>query len=118
MLFRSYREVLKQLLHPAGFVNYADLNKNSFIENKDTVVTKTITGEISGTVSVSNGSIYIDGVNTKFNIANSLGTLTIGTQVAVNNEVRVINSILSNTNIAVSSAFTSNSSGETLIIVT
>lgn len=116
--FTRYREVLKQLLHPAGFVNYADLNKNSFIENKDTVVSKSITGEISGTVSVSNGSIYIDGINTKFNIANSLGTLTIGTQVAVNNEVRVVSSILSNTNIAVSSAFTSNSSGETLIIVT
>ena len=116
--FTRYKDVLRQLLHPSGFVNYSDLNKNLIVSQKDTSVSKTITNQISGTVSVSNGSIYVDGVNTKFNIANSLGTITIGTNIAVNGELRIVNSILSNTNISVSSAWTMNASGETLIIVT
>jgi hypothetical protein len=116
--FTRYKDVLKQLLHPAGFVNYADLNKNSIIKPNETFVSRKISNQISGTVSVSNGSIYVGGTNTKFNIANSLGTLTIGTSIAVNGELRVVNSIISNTNISVSSAWTMNTSGETLIIVT
>ena len=116
--FTRYKDVLRQLLHPSGFVNYSDLNKNLTVTQKDTSVSRTITNQISGTVSVSNGSIYVDGVNTKFNIANSLGTITIGTSIAVNGELRIVNSILSNTNISVSSAWTMNASGETLIIVT
>jgi hypothetical protein len=60
----------------------------------------------------------VTGVNTKFNIANSLGTITIGTNIAVNGELRIVNSILSNTNISVSSAWTINASAESLNIVT
>jgi hypothetical protein len=60
----------------------------------------------------------VDGVNTKFNIANSLGTITIGSNIAVNGESRIVTSILSNTNISVSSAWTINASGEPLNIVT
>ena len=116
--FTRYKDVLRQLLHPSGFVNYADLNKNLTIAQKDTAVSRTITNQISGTVSVSNGSIYVSGVNTKFNIANSLATITIGTNVAVNGELRIVNSIISNTNISVSSAWTMNASAQTLIIVT
>ena len=116
--FTKYKDVLRQLLHPSGFVNYSDLNKNSTVIQKDTSVSKIITNQISGTVSVSNGSIYVSGVNTKFNIANSLGTITIGTNIAVNGELRIVNSILSNTNISVSSAWTMNASAESLNIVT
>ncbi len=116
--FTRYKDVLRQLLHPSGFVNYADLNKNLTITQKDTAVSRTITNQISGTVSVSNGSIYVTGVNTKFNIANSLATITLGTNVAVNGELRIVNSIISNTNISVSSAWTMNASAQTLIIVT
>jgi hypothetical protein len=116
--FTKYKDVLRQLLHPSGFVNYADLNKNLTIKQKDTAVSKTITNQISGTVAVTNGSIYVNGVNTKFNIANSLGTITLGTNVAVNGELRIVNSIISNTNISVSSAWTMNASAQTLIIVT
>ena len=93
-------------------------NKNLTIKQKDTAVSRTITNEISGTVAVTNGSIYVNGVNTKFNIANSLGSITLGTNVAVNGELRIVNSIISNTNISVSSAWTMNASAQTLIIVT
>ena len=116
--FTKYKTILKELLHPAGFVNYADLNKNSAIPANTVYISTSTVNSVSGTVSTSNGSIYVTGINTKFNIANTRGTLTLGTSIAVNGELRIINSIISNTNISVSSAFTTNSSGETLIIVT
>ena len=116
--FTKYKTILKELLHPAGFVNYADLNKNSAISANTIYINTSTANSISGTVSTSNGSIYVTGINTKFNIANTRGTLTLGTSIAVNGELRIVNSIISNTNISVSSAFTTNSSGETLIIVT
>jgi len=116
--FTKYKTILKELLHPAGFVNYADLNKNSAIPANTVYINTSTANSISGTVTTSNGSIYVTGINTKFNIANTRGTLTLGTSIAVNGELRIINSIISNTNISVSSAFTTNSSGETLIIVT
>jgi hypothetical protein len=116
--FTKYKTILKELLHPAGFVNYADLNKNSAISSNTIYINTSTANSISGTVNVTNGSIYVTGLNTKFNIANTRGTLTLGTSIAVNGELRIVNSIISNTNISVSSAFTTNSSGETLIIVT
>jgi len=116
--FAKYKTILKELLHPAGFVNYADLNKNSAISSNVIYLNTSTANSISGTVNVTNGSIYVSGLNTKFNIANTRGTLTVGTNIAVNGELRVVNSIISNTNISVSSAFTTNSSSETLIIVT
>jgi hypothetical protein len=116
--FTRYKDVLRQLLHPSGFVNYSDLNKNLTVTQKDTSVSRTITNQISGTVSVTNGSIYVNGINTKFNVANSLGTVTIGTNIAVNGELRIVNSIISNTNISVSSAWTMSASSEPLNIVT
>ena len=116
--FTKYKTILKELLHPAGFVNYADLNKNSAITSNVIYINTSTANSISGTVNVTNGSIYVTGLNTKFNIANTRGTLTVGTSIAVNGELRVVNSIISNTNISVSSAFTTNSSSETLIIVT
>ena len=116
--FTKYKTILKELLHPAGFVNYADLNKNSAISSNVIYLNTSTANSISGTVNVTNGSIYVTGINTKFNIANTRGTLTLGTSIAVNGELRIVNSIISNTNISVSSAFTTNSSSETLIIVT
>ena len=116
--FTKYKTILKELLHPAGFVNYADLNKNSAISSNVIFINTLTANSISGTVNVTNGSIYVTGINTKFNIANTRGTLTLGTNIAVNGELRIVNSIISNTNISVSSAFTTNSSSETLIIVT
>ena len=116
--FTKYKTILKELLHPAGFVNYADLNKNSAITSNVIYINTSTANSISGTVNVTSGSIYVTGINTKFNIANTRGTLTLGTNIAVNGELRIVNSIISNTNISVSSAFTTNSSSETLIIVT
>ena len=104
-------------MHPAGFINYADLNENASFNANTITVSTTSANTIAGTVNVSNGSIYITGVNTKFNVSNSRGTLTIGSNVSVNNIIRTVSSIISNTNIAVSSAFTTSANAQTAFIL-
>jgi len=116
--FAKYKSILKQLMHPAGFVNYADLNEFATITSNTITISTTSANTISGTVAVTNNSIYVTGTNTKFNVANTNGILSIGSNVSVNGVIRTISSIISNTNLAVSVAFTSNASAQTLIILT
>jgi hypothetical protein len=115
--FSRYKDVLKRLLHPAGFVNYATLNRETSIDFDNSVIETSTENTISGFVSV-NSSVFIDGSNTRFNLANQLSIMTIGSNVAVNGEIRTIDSFISNTNVKVTSAFTTNSSSQTLIILT
>ena len=115
--FKKYKNILKQLLHPSGFVNYADVNKQ-FDSNVTITTVETTTNTISGNVSVTNNSIFIIGSGTRFNVANSRGILTLGSNVSVNGEIRTVNSIISNSNMSVSSAFTQSANSQTLIILT
>ena len=115
--FSKYKTILKQLMHPAGFVNYADLNELKLITSNTITISTTSANTISGTVNVTTSSIFVIGTNTKFNVANTNGIISIGSNVAVNGVIRTISSIISNTNLAVSSAFTSNATAQTLIIL-
>lgn len=115
--FSKYANILKELLHPVGFKNYAEYPLARPVE-LDLTVTTNVSKTISGTVSTNANSITVTGTSTKFNVANSLGIISIGTQIAINNEIRTINAIVSNTSLTVSSAFTTNSSAQTLIIIT
>jgi hypothetical protein len=115
--FRKYKKLLKDLLHPAGFINFADLNKTANLSTSVSVSTVK-TRAVSGTVNTTASSIYVTGTNTKFNIANTLTILTVGSNIAVNGIIRTVNSIISNTNISVSAAFTTNSNTQTLIVIT
>ena len=114
--FKKYKNILKQLMHPAGFVNYADLNKQ-FDSNVVISTIETTTNTISGTINVANGSIYVTGMNTKFNVANTRGTLTIGSNIAVNGVIRTVSSIISNTNLSVTSAFTYTANNQDMVVV-
>jgi hypothetical protein len=116
--FGKYKKVLLDLLHPAGYVNYAVLNKSSETDKNVTVSSIQTTNTISGLVSITNNSIFLTGTGTRFNVANDRSILTIGSNIAVNGQIRVIDSIISNTNLRVDSAFTSNATGQTLIILT
>jgi hypothetical protein len=60
----------------------------------------------------------LTGTGTRFNVANDRGIFSIGSNISVNGQIRVIDSIISNTNLQVDSAFTSNSVEQTLIILT
>ena len=115
--FSNFKDVFKDLIHPAGFIDYAEYKINETINTTIDKTALNVANTIAGTVNV-NSSIYITGTNTKFNISNSLGVLTIGSQIAVNSQIRYVNAIYSNTVATVNSAFTITSNGETLVIVT
>jgi hypothetical protein len=108
--FYRYKQLLKELLHPVGFVKYATFNKSNTIELTDVsvstinVATDNQFLTVSGNVSVGNGSVLVTGMGTKFNIAATRNIIVPGTsRIAVNGEIRTVNSIVSNTSLLVSS---------------
>jgi hypothetical protein len=116
--FSKYKDIFKQLVHPAGYINYSWLNRETFIA-KDTITeisNVAVEKAVSGTVNVNN-TIFVTGTLTKFNVANSLGILTIGSNIAVNNVVRTVNSIVSNTELTVSVPFNTIANAQTVIIL-
>ena len=116
--FDKFKDIFKNLVHPAGFVDYAEFRIDDTIAaNTVTTATINVANTLAGTVNV-NSSIYVVGTNTKFNIAVTRGIMSIGSNIAVNSQIRTISSIISNTELRVSSAFTLTSNAETLVIVT
>jgi hypothetical protein len=115
--FSKFKELFKNLIHPAGFKQYADFRIDEIVAANNISINSYSSNVISGSVNV-NSSIYVTGTNTLFNIANTNNVITIGTQIAVNSEIRYINAIYSNGTMTVNSAFTITSNGETLVIVT
>ena len=96
--FSKYKQLLKELLHPVGLVNYAYHNHQDIIELTDVDFASYELGNtLSGTVNVGNGMVVVSGSNTKYNIANTLGIMSLGSSIAVNGELRVVNTIVSNT---------------------
>ena len=119
--FAKYKKVFKELLHPAGFKMYGEVQHLDILDFTNTVAEPLVKPynirTLSGTVNIANASIYVTGTNTKFNVANTNGVITIGAYIAVNNEIRVINSIISNTNLAVTSAFTITANNEAMVVM-
>ena len=107
--FYRYKKILKELLHPVGFVNYSEYNKTNTIDIEDVsvstinVATDSQFLTVAGRVNVGNGMIVVAGTNTKFNAAISRGALTVGSRIAVNGEIRTVNSVVTNTSLLVSS---------------
>ena len=118
--FSKYKNIFKQLLHPAGFKSYAELNRINELEQDvaslDTLVLPKTIRTISGTVNV-NSTIIVVGSGTRFNVANSSGLLTVGSYIAINSEIRMVNAIISNTVLTVSSPFTITANNEELIVI-
>jgi len=119
--FSKYKKIFKELMHPAGFQVYSELQRLDVLDSSaatvDTLVYPETIKTLSGKVNVANSSIYVTGINTKFNVANSLGFITLGAYIAVNSEIRVINSIISNTNLSVTSAFTYTANIQDMVVV-
>jgi hypothetical protein len=115
--FSKFKDVFKALIHPAGFIDYAQFNIIETI-NANTLTTAAISvsNTIAGTVNVTSGSVLVDGLGTKFGNVSSV-TITAGTQIAVNSEIRTISSVISNTRIQVSSSFTYSANDQTLIVL-
>ena len=119
--FSKYKKVFKDLLHPAGFKSYAEMKRLDELDptpvTSQTLFLNSTVRTLSGLVNVANASIYVTGSNTRFNVANSLGIMTIGSYIAVNSEIRVVSSIISNTSLAVTSAFTITANNEQLAVL-
>lgn len=124
--FSKYKNTFKQLLHPAGFKEYAQYKLQDEI-NSSSLIVSTLTSNniidlrdvetISGRVNIANASIFVTGIGTKFNVANDLFIISVGSYIAINSEIRVVNSIISNTNLEVTSAFTISANLEEMYII-
>ena len=115
--FAKYKKIFNDLLHPSGFKAYGELIQQNQAQTTIPTLYYTNTAiSISGTANVKSGSIYVTGMNTKFNVANTT-IFTIGSQIAINTEIRTISSVISNTNLAVSSAFTITSNNEDIVVI-
>jgi hypothetical protein len=118
--FAKYKKIFKELLHPAGFKSYAELNKLNEL-GANNVIMNTLTAPknirtISGTVNV-NSTIFVVGTGTKFATAANLGLITANSYIAVNSEIRMVNAIISETLLTVSSAFTITANDEEMIVM-
>lgn len=115
--FRKFKDIFKNLVHPSGFIQYAEYKID------ETITTNTLTTDIVTTIkSISgvvntNSSIYVTGINTKFLSAQSLNIINIGTNIAVNSEIRTITSIANNTVLVVGTPFNYSSNLQEMIIV-
>ncbi len=100
--FRKYKQILKDLLHPAGLVNYSryKIENTANVSNLGIVrlPTKKV---ISGRVNVGEGSIYLTGINTKFEDAFSKGYIQLGDSISVNGVIYLVETVISNSNIEV-----------------
>jgi hypothetical protein len=118
--FGKYKKIFKELLHPAGFKSYAELNRlNELDANNVTMNTLTVPKNIrtlSGTVNV-NSTIFVVGTGTKFTKAANLDFIGANTWIAVNSEIRMVNSIISDTLLTVNSAFTITANNEELVVL-
>jgi hypothetical protein len=118
--FSKYKKVFKDLMHPAGLKPYAEYEQLvaldtsvdvSGVDSTDALIT------ISGLVSVQNNNTYVTGIGTKFEQANTLGILTTGSEISIGSDIRIVDSILSNTVLLVTQDFTANLSSQELVIL-
>ena len=116
--FSKYKSILKGLVHPAGYKNYAEFDVTKVVDAQ-IVTSQNISNTLAGTVNVTSNSVYVTGSNTRFvTVTNTSGNLVnTGTKVVVNNEIRTVNTVISNTNVEVTVAFTSNATSQSIIIL-
>jgi hypothetical protein len=116
--FDRYKSLLKNLLHPAGLINYSRYRiDTTFDINIQQDVVGSLTKTIAGTVNVSNNSTTILGTNTDFVIAESSNIISQNTVIVVNDEVRTIVSIDDANTITVNTEFTSNANNKIVKIL-
>ena len=114
--FSKFKDLFKNLIHPAGFKQYADFKIDEIVEANNISINSYSINDISGTVNV-NSSIYVTGTNTKFLLAQSLGIISVGSSIAVNSEIRFISSIANNTELIVTSAFTNTANLQEMVVL-
>ena len=119
--FSKYKSIFKDLLHPSGFRAYAEWEAFDTLPQANTdlntLVLPTNIRTLSGRVNIANASITVTGDGTKFNIADAVGLISVGSYIAINSEIRIVNAIISNTQLTVSQAFTVTANTEELVVL-
>jgi len=116
--FNKYKDLLKNLLHPAGLINYS---KYSIRETANVDLSLDVESSliitVSGTVNITNNSNTIIGTNTNFVIANTLGILTANDVIVINDEIRTIISIDDETTLTANNEFNTTSNNKIIKIL-
>jgi|GEM_PF-1916892 len=116
--FPRYKQILLDLLHPAGMRVFGEYMLDEQViavastTELDQLVLETTLG---GTVNVGAASLAVTGTGTTFNVAQSQNVLTAGTTIQVNNQLRVVNTIINNTSLTVTNSFTYTSNAQTMV---
>lgn len=117
--FKKYKSILKNLIHPIGFKNFAVYKVEDLITTNTNYQSESLEKlAVSGTVNVTSNTIVVTGINTYFVKANTLNIINVGTTISVNNEVRNVVSISSNTSFNVDTAFINTSNNQFIRILT
>jgi hypothetical protein len=116
--FSKYKNIIKDLLNPSGAVNYAIYKIIETINVPVSInIESELTRQVSGTVNVAANSYFVIGTNTNFVVANTTILMPPGTNIKVNGEIRIANSIINNTSITVSEPFTYSANDQLITIV-
>ena len=117
--FSKYKNIVKELLNPSGSINYAIYNIIDTVDLPITInIESDLTKQIVGTVNVAANSEFVTGYqNTQFIIAENIDLLVPGTYIKVNGEIRIANSIINNTSITVSEAFSYSANDQLVTIM-
>jgi hypothetical protein len=117
--FSKYKNIVKELLNPSGSINYAIYNIIDTVDLPITInIESDLTKQIVGTVNVAANSGFVTGYqNTQFIIAENIDLLVPGTYIKVNGEIRIANSIINNTSISVSEAFSYSANNQLVTIM-
>lgn len=112
--FQQYKDIIKNLLHPAGFINYSVYNLlDSVNTSVNFVANDTLSLEVAGTVSTNGSSNTVIGTNTYFVMAANLG-LTSSANISIGDEIKTVNTIINNTSFTVTTAFANTYSGNVI----
>jgi hypothetical protein len=116
--FNDYKDLLKKLIHPAGLINYSKYRIFETIDlNLTNNVVSSLIKTVSGTVNIVNNSNTVIGTNTEFSIANTLGILSEGNLIVIDDQIRTVVSIDDSETLTVNNAFNSTSNNELIKIL-
>jgi hypothetical protein len=98
--FRQYKRILKELLHPAGLVNYSRFKIDATSNVSHLSIIKVDASKtLSGRVNVQSGKVYVTGYGTNFETAYQKGYIKLGDAVDINGKIYILDQIVSASNI-------------------
>jgi hypothetical protein len=116
--FNKYKEILKNLIHPAGLINYSKYIIRQTADSELAIdVESSLIKTVSGTVSISNNSNTVIGTNTEFTIASNLNIISEGIEIIIDDQVRSIISIDDEFTLTVDSEFNTTSNNTLIKII-